>query len=530
MENERVIKIFDTTLRDGTQAEGFSLGVKDKITVAHLLDDLGVHYIEGGWPGSNPRDEEFFQLMQHKPLKNAKLCAFGATHHKKFHHASDCPSLQKTVQSGVSVASIFGKTWDLHSSQLLGLNNQENKIIIKNSVAFLKAHGLEVIFDAEHFFDGFFANKNFALDMLAGALEGGADNISLCDTNGGMLPHQIQEAVEDVIRHFPETSLGIHVHNDGELAVANSLIAIENGVDMIQGTINGIGERCGNANLCSLIPNIEWKMGYQSIGKQNIKKLQSVSERIAARANYTVPKNLPFVGSSAFAHKGGIHVSAVAKNPASYESINPAYVGNTRKITISDLSGKSNLKNYAVGRGYDLSTFSEEFWSLVLNDIKAVEKNGTQFEGAEHSFDLFFDKRRNDFISPFVIDDFFVHTSRHEEQGHSPVEATVKGHVDHKKFHTAGTGSGPVGALDDAIRKGLTPFFPEIKNILLTDFKVRITEMESGTGAKTRVVMEHSDGVQQWNTVGVSQNIIEASLQALSDAYEWYLAQTNESK
>ncbi len=517
------LKIFDTTLRDGTQAEGFSLGIHDKITIAKALDHLGVHYIEGGWPGSNPRDLEFFEKMKNIPLHNAKLCAFGATHHKKFKKAAHCPSLQKTVESGVSVACIFGKTWDLHSQQLLGLTSDENNKIIKNSIAFLVENNIEVLFDAEHFFDGFLSNEKFALDCLSSAIEGGASNITLCDTNGGMLPDQISEITQKVCKTFPNISVGIHVHDDGGLAVANSLSAIEAGADLIQGTINGIGERCGNANLCSIIPNCELKMKYKTIGKENLTKLKKISEKVALRGNYNRPKNLPFVGTSAFAHKGGIHVSAVQKNPLSYESIKPELVGNKRKITISDLSGKSNLRSYAEKKGYDISEFSDEFWTRILQNLKSAEKDGLQFEGAEESFDLFFSRHLKTYIPQFIIENFYVHTSKQEEEQSSLVEATIQGNIADEKFHTAGVGFGPVGALDEAIRKGLIVTFPELQKINLTDFKVRITEMESGTGAKTRVVMEHSDGEKTWNTVGVSKNIIEASMNALIDAYEWYL-------
>lgn len=517
------IKIFDTTLRDGTQAEGFSLGIHDKITIAKALDDLGVHYIEGGWPGSNPRDLEFFKKMKSVPLPHAKLCAFGATHHKKFTQASDCPSLQKTIECGVQTACIFGKTWDLHAKQLLGLTRKENNRLIQNSIKFLVDNGLEVLFDAEHFFDGYDSNPQFALSSIESAINGGASNITLCDTNGGMLPDQIFEITKIVCEKFPNISIGIHVHDDGGLAVSNSLSAIKAGADLVQGTINGIGERCGNANLCSIIPNLQLKMGYTAIGKENLLKLKKISEIVALRGNYNRPKNLPFVGNSAFAHKGGIHVSAVQKNPLSYESIKPELVGNKRKITISDLSGKSNLKNYAEKKGYNLAEFSNKFWNQLLKDLKQVEKEGLQFEGAENSFDIFFARHLPLYTPPFIIENFYVHTSKQEEKETSLVEATVEGIANGKKFHTAGKGFGPVGALDDALRKGLIPEFPQLKKIYLTDFKVRITEMESGTGAKTRVVMEHSDGEKTWTTVGVSQNIIEASIDGLIDAYEWYV-------
>lgn len=517
------ILIFDTTLRDGTQASGFSLGIQDKLTIAKALDDLSIDYIEGGWPGSNPRDLEFFNLMKNYDFKHSKLVAFNATYHKKFSSAQECSALQKTIESGVKVASIFGKSWDLHAKDLLGLSEDQNNKIIKKSIEFLVKNGLEVIFDAEHFFDGFLANESFALKTLESAMQGGATNISLCDTNGGMLPNQIADIVKIVKKEFPNISLGIHAHNDTDLAVANSLSAIENGIDLVQGTINGIGERCGNTNLCSILPILSLKLNYETIQKENIKKLTKVSKLVAHRGNYIRAKNLPFVGDSAFTHKGGIHVSSVSKNPRSYESIDPSLIGNKRVIPISDLSGKSNLKHYVEKSNYNLSDFDDLFFSKVLKELKNAEKNGLQFEGSDASFDLFFSRFTKEFISPFSIESFFVHTSKNQLKNNALVEATVIGKIKNENFHTAGKGEGPVEALDDALKKALVPYFPHLKNVLLTDFKVRITEMQQGTGAKTRVVMEHNNGTRTANTVGISKNIIEASLDSLKDAYEWFI-------
>jgi 2-isopropylmalate synthase len=517
------ILTFDTTLRDGTQASGFSLGIQDKLTITKTLDDLSIDYIEGGWPGSNPRDLEFFNLMKTCSLKNSKLVAFNATYHKKFSSADKCPALQKTIESGVNVASIFGKSWNLHAKDLLGLSEVQNNKIIKNSVDFLVRNGLEVIFDAEHFFDGFLDNKIFALNTLESAISGGASNISLCDTNGGMLPNQISDIVKVVKKTFPNISLGIHAHNDTDLAVANSLSAIEEGVNLVQGTINGIGERCGNTNLCSILPILSLKLNYETIKKNNIRKLTKVSKLVAHRGNYIRAKNLPFVGDSAFTHKGGIHVSSVSKNPKSYESLDPFLVGNKRVIPISDLSGKSNLKHYIEKSIYNLEDFDDLFFAKVLKELKIAEKNGLQFEGSESSFDLFFARFTKNFVSPFSIESFFVHTSKNQLKNNVLVEATVIGKIKGECFHTAGKGEGPVEALDDALKKALVPFFPFLKNVLLTDFKVRITEMQQGTGAKTRVVMEHNNGSIAVNTVGISKNIIEASLDSLKDAYEWFI-------
>ena len=431
------IKIFDTTLRDGTQAEGFSLGIQDKVAIAKELDTLSVHYIEGGWPGSNPRDSEFFEIMKSTPLKNSKLCAFGATYHKKFNGPEECPSLQKTIKSGAQVACVFGKTWDLHSKTLLGITEEKNKEIIQKTVRFLKQNNLEVIFDAEHFFDGYNSNPDFALAALQSAIDGGADNITLCDTNGGMLPSQIFNITKKVCESFPHTEIGIHVHNDGGLAVANTLTAIDAGARLVQGTINGIGERCGNANLCSILPNIELKTEYSSIGKENLKKLKHVSQFVATRGNYTLAKNLPFIGKSAFAHKGGIHVSAVRKDPASYESICPESVGNMRNITISDLSGKSNLLDYAQRKGFNIQQKDDIFWTKTLASLKNLEQQGIQFEGAEASFDLFFERHwYEDMKFGFEIENFFVHTSRKEFDTNALVEATIIGTVEEEKFHS----------------------------------------------------------------------------------------------
>ncbi len=517
------IKIFDTTLRDGTQMEGFSLDMTDKITVAKALDDLGVHYIEGGWPASNPNDEAFFEEMKNVKLKNAKLCSFGATYHKKFEEPQNCPSLQKTIECGAKSACIFGKTWKLHTDDFLKITPEENYEIIKKSVQFLSENGLEVLFDAEHFFDGFLDNPDFALNCLKSAVEGGAINLSLCDTNGGMLPEQIEEIVKKVVETFPNTSIGIHAHNDGDLAVANSIMAIKAGADLVQGTINGVGERCGNANLCSILANLELKTKYKTIGKENLKKLRKTSIITGLRGNYNIPKNLPFVGKSAFTHKGGIHVSAVNKNPASYEYINPNSVGNQRRITISDLSGKSNLLTYASKKKYNLEEFDNNFWKKVLSALKKEEERGMSFEDGQASFDLFFKSFLPNYKPAFILDNFVIHTSKTDANQKTPVEATVAGRIGKNKFHTAGYGHGPVSALDMALRKGLEKDFPKIKNIKLTDFKVRIVSMNDGTSAKTRVVIEHSDGKQTWNTTGVSENIIDASMTALVDAFSWYL-------
>lgn len=521
------IKIFDTTLRDGTQMEGFSLGTMDKITVTKTLDDLGIDYIEGGWPASNPRDAAFFDAMKNIPLQKAKLCSFGATYHKKFKDPSECPSLQKTIECGAPVACIFGKTWKLHTRDFLNITPEENYEIIKKSVQFLSENGLEVIFDAEHFFDGFLDDSDFAFKCLQAALDGGVSSITLCDTNGGMLPLQVTEIVRSVIKKIPQISIGIHAHNDGDLAVANTLAAIDAGATLVQGTINGVGERCGNANLCSVIANLELKTEYKTIGKENLKKLKKASIITGVKGNYDIPKNLPFVGKSAFTHKGGIHVSAVSKNPISYECIDPASVGNQRRITISDLSGRSNLIAYATKKGYDVESFGDSFWKTVLSALKTKEENGLNFEEAGASFDLFFKSFLPEQKPPFILQNFFVHTSKIQTT-QTPVEATVFGSIGDKPFHTAGWGHGPVEALDSALRKGLENDFPLIKNIKLRDFKVRMVSTSLGTNTKTRVVIEHTNGEDTWNTTGVSENIIDASMTALVDGLLWFLDEQNQ--
>lgn len=514
--------MFDTTLRDGTQMEGFSLSPLDKLAVAKRLDAFGVHYIEGGWPGSNPRDKEFFALAEKEDFKNALLMAFCSTHHKKFTPEED-PNLRATLESGAKGAVVFGKTWKFHTQELLGITPEENFSIIETSVKFLKDAGLKVFFDAEHFFNGFEDDEEFSFLCLEAAIRGGADNLTLCETNGGMLPERVYEITKKVGERFSNISIGIHAHNDGELAVANSLSAIRAGATLVQGTINGVGERCGNANLCSILPNLELKMGIQTVGKENLRTLTELSLFVSERANFQMPKNLPFVGRTAFAHKGGIHVSAVSKFPHSYEAILPESVGNERRITISDLSGKSNLMAVAKKMGFAPQELGDEFFTNLLIKIKAFENEGIQFEGASASFELLFYRSLPHFIPAFEIENFFVHTSKIEEEKEFPVEAMVSGKVGKVSFHTAGFGNGPVGALDDALRKALSQQYPQIVTMKLIDFKVRITDVDAGTSAKTRVFIESTDEKNTWGTVGCSQNIIEASLDALVDSFLYFL-------
>lgn len=513
------ILIYDTTLRDGSQGENISFSVEDKLHIAKRLDDLGLDYIEGGWPGSNSKDVAFFHRAQELKLKRAKLAAFGSTRHPRHNVAHD-GNLQALIEANTPVVTIFGKTWDLHVRVALGISLQENLDLIGESVAFLKSKGKEVIYDAEHFFDGFKADSAYALATLKVASEAGADTIVLCDTNGGTVTTEIRERFQAASHHV-KTAMGIHTHNDCEMAVANSIAAVELGAVQVQGTINGYGERCGNANLCSVIPNLEFKLGMHSIGKENLKHLTEVSHYVSELANLHHRQDLPYVGKSAFAHKGGIHVSAVMKEASAYEHVDPGVIGNERRVLVSELSGKSNVIYKAMERGLEIDQSSPDA-RLVVDKLKEMEHHGYQFEGAEASFEILFDKlvhHRKDF---FELDGFRVIT---EKKGvNEPYsEAVIKLRVDGKEEHTAAEGVGPVSALDRALRKSLTTFFPCIRDIRLTDYKVRVLNPKGATDAKVRVLIESSDGHDTWGTVGVSENLIEASWQALVDSITYKL-------
>jgi 2-isopropylmalate synthase len=513
------IQVYDTTLRDGAQGENVSFSVDDKLNIAKKLDDLGVDYIEGGWPGSNAKDVAFFQRARDLKLKHAKIAAFGSTCHPRHTPAHD-RNLQALIEAGTPVVTIFGKTWDLHVKVALGISLKENLDLIRNSVAFLKSHGREVIYDAEHFFDGYKANPPYAVETIKAAEEAGADIVVLCDTNGGTLTADLHERFQAAAQHA-KGPLGIHAHNDCEMAVANSIAAVRLGAVQVQGTINGYGERCGNANLCSIIANLELKLGMHAIGKGNLKHLTEVSHYVSELANLPHRQDLPFVGKSAFAHKGGIHVSAVMKTPCSYEHIDPAVVGNERRVLVSELSGKSNVIYKAVERGLKIDQASPEA-KVVVEKLKEMEHNGYQFEGAEASFEMLFDRLVHNAKASFELDGFRLITEkRGGEESFS--EAVIKLRVDGKEEHTAAEGVGPVSALDRALRKALIPFFPCIKEIRLTDYKVRVLNPKGATDAKVRVLIESSDGHDTWGTVGVSENLIEASWQALVDSITYKL-------
>lgn len=521
------IEVFDTTLRDGTQGEGVNLSVQDKLLIAKKLDDFGIDIIEGGWPGSNPRDEEFFKQAKSLKLNHAKLCSFGSTA-RSVSNVEDDFNLNALINSETPVITIFGKTWQLHSQKGLGLSDEENAELIFKSVQFLKSHNKRVIFDAEHFFDGFKHNSAFALNMLDAALKGGADTLVLCDTNGGSLPEEVHQIVSTVKQKFNSVRIGIHTHNDGEMAVANSIAAISAGAEHVQGTINGVGERCGNANLSSIIPNVNLKLQHETNQKKNLDHLTSISNYVYELMNIHPNTRAAFTGKSAFAHKGGVHVSAVMKESKMYEHIEPELVGNKQRVLVSDLSGQSNIKYKAKEVGIELSD-DKEFSKRVVNNIKSLEFSGYQFDGAEASFELLLRSETNEFSPFFKLIDSKVNVF-YDAAGHSTSEAVLKIEVNNEIEHTASDGDGPVNALDKALRKALLRFYPEISEIKLVDYKVRVLDEKDGTAAKVRVMIESSDGNNTWGTVGVSTNIIEASFKALSDSINYKLFQYHKEK
>jgi len=522
------ILVFDTTLRDGSQRAGIAFTVDDKVKIAKALDSFGISYIEGGWPGSNPKDELFFSQMKKLGslgLKNAKLTAFSSTR-RKGSKASEDESLHAIVKLGVKTACIFGKSWDLHVKYALKTTNEENLKMIFESVAFLKSKKLEVIFDAEHYFDGYRNNKEYALETVRTAVDGGADTICLCETNGGMLPSDIQSIVRKTINLFPKVRFGIHAHNDSGCAVANSIAAVEEGCIMVQGTVNGIGERCGNANLCSIIPALEFKRNYECISKKNVEKLSELSRYVDEIANLVPNDSRPYVGNNAFAHKAGIHVSAIERNPETYEHINPALVGNERRILISDLSGKSNIMSKFnemkigikdIGNGN-----TSEKIKKVINIVKEKENHGYQYENADASFFLITKKALGSFKSFFSLVCYRLIVER-DSYGNIVSEATIKLDVKGKEEHAVAEGNGPVDALSNCLRKALIKHYPDIESIFLMDFKVRVVNSDANTAAKVRVLIESSDASRNWGTIGVSENIIDASWQALSDSIEYKL-------
>jgi len=514
-----LIELFDTTLRDGTQGEGINLSVQDKLIIAQKLDEFGIDVIEGGWPGSNPRDEEFFRKARALNLQNSMICAFGSTARYPDQISNDA-NLLALLRAETPAVSIFGKTWKFHAEVGLGLTPGQNEELIFNSVNFLKEQGRRVIFDAEHFFDGYKDNPEFAIKMLKAAEAAGADVITLCDTNGGSLPNQVFEIVTH-IKSVVNKPVGIHTHNDGELAVANTIIAVEAGAVHVQGTINGVGERCGNANLCSIVPNLVLKLNKRTKSQVELNHLTSLSNFVYEVMNLVPGSRSAFVGQSAFAHKGGIHVSAVLKYSRMYEHINPELVGNRQRVLVSDLSGQSNIKYKAKEFGVDLPE-NNELSKKLVSHIKSLEYNGFQFDGAEASFELILRSEMNEFLPFFNLLDSKINVM-FDNRKHTAAEAVLKIEVDGEIEHTAANGDGPVNALDNALRKALLRFYPEISMIKLIDYKVRVLEEKKGTCAKVRVLIQSSDGSETWSTVGVSENIIEASWQALCDSINYKL-------
>ncbi len=517
------ILMYDTTLRDGAQGEGVSFSVEDKIRIARRLDKIGVHYIEAGWPGSNPKDVEFFKRMAENPFRHARLAAFCSTR-RAGTAAEDDANLRAVLESGVRTATVFGKSWDFHVFRALNTTLEENLAMISESVAFLKGYGLEVIYDAEHFFDGYKARPEYAMATLQAAQTAGADTIVLCDTNGGSLPSEVMAIVSEVCGEL-SVPIGIHAHNDSGLAVANSIMAVEAGAVMVHGTVNGYGERCGNADLCVVIPNLAIKKRLSTIPRENLVFLTELSRYVSEIANMNPDPRQPYVGASAFAHKGGIHVSALMKDSGTYEHMPPESVGNIRRVLVSELSGLSNL----VYKFRDLNLNGEHPQEnrRILTELKDLEAQGFQFEGAEGSLELLLRKAYNDYRRPFALETMRLLIDMKDDRViHS--EAVIKLRVNGETVHTAAEGTGPVHALDNALRKALESHYPDINKMQLVDYKVRVLDETAGTEAVVRVLIETGDGCKTWGTVGVSTNIIEASWQALADSLAYGLLKKQE--
>ncbi len=523
------VQLYDTTLRDGAQQEGISFSVEDKLKIVRKLDELGINFIEGGWPGSNPKDEEFFARAQHLQLSQAVLCAFGSTRRPHTAAGKD-PNLRALVKAKTPVVTLVGKSSELQVTRVLETTLEENLAMIRDSVSFLKSKGRIVFFDAEHFFDGCKANAEYALLTIRTADEAGADCVILCDTNGGTLPYDVAAMVEMAAKEV-NSPLGIHAHNDADLAVACSLMAVRAGAVQLQGTINGYGERCGNANICSVIPALKLKMNIACISDEQLAKLTEVSHYVNELANLSTVARQPYVGGSAFTHKGGMHVSAMTKWDKSYQHIDPELVGNRSGVLVSELSGVSSIVYKAKERGLVLSRGEEA--RRILEQIKLMESRGFQYEDAEASFDLLVYRARSDYRPPFDLVDFMVMVEkrRRPSAGGEEIlaEAMVKVRVGDQVVHTASEGNGPIDALDKALRKGLIEFYPDLALVRLADYKVRILDESAGTEAQVRVLIECTDGTHGWTTVGSSTNIIEASWLALADSLEYWLLRAAKS-
>ena len=545
MTQDRTIWLYDTTLRDGSQGEGISLSLNDKLKIARQLDAMGVPFIEGGWPGANPKDVQFFWKLQEQPLQQAEVVAFCSTRRPHKAAAKD-RMLQGILAAGTRWVTIFGKSWDLHVTEGLKTSLEENLAMIGDTIEYLRSQGRRVTYDAEHWFDGYKHNPEYALKTLQTACNAGAEWLVLCDTNGGTLPHEVSQIIRETIIPIPELNssqssvrLGIHTHNDSGTAVANAIAAVKAGATMVQGTINGYGERCGNANLCTLIPNLQLKMGHRCVEDRQLTQLTTVSRLISEIVNLAPDDGAPFVGRSAFAHKGGIHVSAVERNPLTYEHIQPELIGNQRRIVISDQSGLSNVLHYAEKFGINLNK-QDPICKKILERLKTLEHEGYQFEAAEASFELLMRSQLEQRPPMFQLRGFQVHCDINEVRGSSARQrqslsdreadnpaskalATIKVEVNGKDLLEVAEGNGPVAALDRALRKALVKFYPQIGKFYLADYKVRILDGGAGTAAKTRVLIESSNGVERWTTVGVSANILDASYQAVVEGIEYGL-------
>ncbi|MBT7631467.1 MAG: citramalate synthase [Desulfobacula sp.] len=521
------IFLYDTTLRDGMQGENIFFSPEDKVKIAKRLDDAGIHYIEGGWPGSNPGAQHFFELAKDMEFKNAKVAAFGSPRRPGKTCEQDA-NIQALIESGAPVITIFGKSWDLHVESIMQNTKEENLAMIKESIKYLLKHDREVIYDAEHFFDGYKAKPDYALKTLEAAVEGGTKCLVLCDTNGGSMPCEIESITKTAIEHFkekPDLIFGIHTHDDCAMAVANSVTAVHAGATMVQGTINGYGERCGNADLTAIIPILALKMNRDCMNQENLKRLLNLSRFISETANVPPVNSRPFVGKSAFAHKGGVHVSAIMKNPRAYEHISPDLVGNIRRVIVSEQSGKSNIEYKAKELGIDIGKNGANRHQIV-SSIKELEDDGFEFDAAEGSLKLIMEKLTNQFTPHFELESFRVVVEKDKERP-CYSHAMIKIRVGNETEITSAEGDGPVSALDNALRKALTSIYPQINDMHLVDFKVRVIDGMDGTDAKVRVLIESRDKNNIFSTIGVSEDIIEASWQALADSFQYKLSLDN---
>ncbi|MGD0118949.1 MAG: citramalate synthase [Candidatus Binatus sp.] len=526
MADPKHIQVYDTTLRDGCQSEDVSLTVEDKVTIAERLDDLGFDYIEGGWPGSNDRDAAFFKEVKKLKIRHAKIAAFGSTRRSGVKAAAD-RNLQLLLRTDAQVATVVGKTWDMHVREALRIPLNENLEIINDTIAFLKKNFDEAIFDAEHFFDGYFHNPEYALSCLKAADDAGVTLIALCDTNGGRLPHEIEAAVT-AARAAVNCPLGIHCHNDSEVAVANTLAGVHAGAVQVQGTVNGFGERCGNANLVSIVANLQLKLGYSCVPAAKLKTMREVSTLVYELANITPFARQPYVGRSAFAHKGGLHVSGIQRNTATYEHIDPALLGNDRRVLLSELSGRANIVYKAKEFGLEIGAASDDKIGALLDELKRLEGAGYTFDGADASFELLMlrtlglAKEHFNFVSFRVFDDKW-----HEDRAPFSEAVVIIEGPDGVRTRNSAIGNGPVNALDSALRQALVPYYPNLEAMQLVDYKVRVLDNGAGTEARVRVLIESTDGKRRWGTVGLSSNVVEASWQALVDSVEYKLHKDN---